>query len=152
MRSRGAVAFPKVLFLRAGSPLQMSLASIPNTRIRIKNSRQRIANDDSTGVRATRATIMDSLKTDVLVVGAGPAGLTASALLARVGVNAITITKYGGTADSPRAHITNQRTVEIIRDLGAEDRLRRESMPQHLMGTQIFTTSFAGIELSRTTT
>jgi 2,4-dichlorophenol 6-monooxygenase len=94
---------------------------------------------------------MELIETDVLVVGAGPAGLTASALLARAGVSAITVTKYGATADSPRAHITNQRTVEILRDLGVEDRLRQAAMPQNLMGTQIFATSFAGLELSRTT-
>jgi 2,4-dichlorophenol 6-monooxygenase len=94
---------------------------------------------------------MELIETDALVVGAGPAGLTASALLARAGVRAITITKYGATADSPRAHITNQRTVEILRDLGVEHRLRQEAMPQDLMGTQIFATSFAGQELSRTT-
>jgi 2,4-dichlorophenol 6-monooxygenase len=92
---------------------------------------------------------MEVLETDVLVVGAGPAGLTASALLARAGVRAIGITKYPGTADSPRAHITNQRTAEVLRDLGAEDRLRQTSMPHELMGTQIFATSFAGLELSR---
>src|SRR5882757_3179383 len=92
---------------------------------------------------------MEVVETDVLVVGAGPAGLTASALLARVGVKAIGITKYPGTADSPRAHITNQRTAEVLRDLGAEDRLRQTSMPHELMGTQIFATSFAGLELSR---
>jgi hypothetical protein len=97
----------------------MSLASIPNTRIRIKNSRQRIANDDSTGVRATRATIMDFLKTDVLVVGAGPAGLTASALLARVGVNAITITKYGAASPGSSGCIaTKSVDVWSVADAG----------------------------------
>jgi 2,4-dichlorophenol 6-monooxygenase len=92
---------------------------------------------------------MAVIETDVLVVGAGPAGLTASALLARAGVRAIGITKYPGTADSPRAHITNQRTAEVLRDLGVEDRLRQTAMPQELMETQIFATSFAGLELSR---
>ncbi len=91
---------------------------------------------------------METLRTDVLVVGAGPAGLTAASLLARLGVDALTLTKFG-TANAPRAHITNQRAVEILRDLGIEEAAKARALPHELMAKQVFATSFAGRELSR---
>ena len=92
---------------------------------------------------------MDTIETEVLVVGAGPCGLTASALLAREGIDAITVTKYPGTAHTPRAHITNQRTMEIMRDLGVEERIRQVALPDYAMGDQLWATSVAGRELAR---
>ncbi len=87
--------------------------------------------------------------TDVLVVGSGPAGGSMALLLATYGVRVKMITKYGQLADTPRAHITNQRTVEVFRDLGIEHLLQREATPWELMSNTTYCTSLAGQELGR---
>src|SRR5690625_2449656 len=90
-----------------------------------------------------------TVHTDVLVVGAGPAGLTMSALLAKYGIDAITVTQYPSTANSPRAHITNQRAMEVMRDLGAEERVKNVSLPNDAMRNNVWATSFSGTEIAR---
>ncbi|HEX3588335.1 MAG TPA: FAD-dependent monooxygenase [Pseudonocardiaceae bacterium] len=87
--------------------------------------------------------------TDVLVVGTGPAGGSAALLLATYGVNVVLINKYGWLAPTPRAHITNQRTLEVLRDLGLEQQALAQGTPQHLMGDTVFCTSIAGDEIGR---
>ncbi len=86
---------------------------------------------------------------DVLVVGSGPAGASAALFLASYGTSTLMITKYSRLSDSPRAHITNQRTMETMRDMGIEDVLMREATPWEYMGNTTFCTSLAGEELGR---
>lgn len=89
---------------------------------------------------------------DVVVVGTGPAGAAASALLATYGVSTVTVTKYGWTSRTPRSHITNQRTMEVLRDLGLEDQAIAKASPRELMGQNTYCTSVAGTELGRVRT
>ncbi|GAA1027052.1 MULTISPECIES: FAD-dependent oxidoreductase [Amycolatopsis] len=92
---------------------------------------------------------MTSYDTDVLVVGSGPAGGSAALLLATYGVRTVLATKYGWTAHTPRAHITNQRTMEVLRDLGIEDQALAQGTPPELMGDTVLCTSLAGEEIGR---
>ncbi|MFG1992172.1 FAD-dependent oxidoreductase [Actinoplanes sp. NPDC048988] len=89
------------------------------------------------------------LETDVLIVGSGPAGGAAALLLSTYGVPNVVVTKYAALSDTPRAHITNQRTMEVLRDAGIEDQVIAQATPQHLMGDTTFCTSLAGEELGR---
>ncbi|GHA33289.1 2,4-dichlorophenol 6-monooxygenase [Streptomyces purpurascens] len=89
------------------------------------------------------------VETDVLIVGSGPAGASAALALSTYGVPNLVVTRYASLADTPRAHITNQRTMEVLRDLGVEQEVVAQATPQHLMGNTTFCTSLAGEELGR---
>ncbi|MCW2499387.1 MAG: 2,4-dichlorophenol 6-monooxygenase [Frankiales bacterium] len=41
---------------------------------------------------------------------------------------------YGRLTDTPRAHSTNQRPLEALRDLGVEEEVMAEAVPRELMG------------------
>lgn len=68
----------------------------------------------------------ETLRTDVLVVGAGPSGLMAANVLARLGVDAIIVdSKHGPTRES-RALVVQARSMELYDQLGLVDRVIAE--------------------------
>jgi 2,4-dichlorophenol 6-monooxygenase len=88
----------------------------------------------------------------VLIVGAGPAGLTLALALARYGVPALTVEKHPSTAHTPRAHIINQRTVEIFRALNISKRFHEVAIPQSGMTNNLWYTTLADPEVARSQT
>jgi 2,4-dichlorophenol 6-monooxygenase len=98
------------------------------------------------------AITQETQQTDVLVVGSGPMGATTALALASYGVRVLLVNRFGWTANTPRAHITNQRAVEVLRDLGVEADALREATPWEWMGDTLFTTSLAGPEIARVRT
>jgi 2,4-dichlorophenol 6-monooxygenase len=94
---------------------------------------------------------MADITTDVMIIGTGPAGSATAALLASYGVNTLIINRYRWLAQTPRAHITNQRTMEVLRDLGetVENEAYQQATEQDLMGENVFCVSLAGEELGR---
>lgn len=76
---------------------------------------------------------MKRIEVPVLIVGGGVAGLTCSMLLARLGVKARLVTYFPGTSPQPKAHIINQRTMEIFTELGVADAIYKVSTPPQAM-------------------
>ena len=87
--------------------------------------------------------------TDVVVVGSGPMGGTTALALATYGVRVHVVSKWNWVANTPRAHIINQRAVEVLRDLGVEEATKLEATPWEQMGDTLFTTSLGGPEVAR---
>jgi 2,4-dichlorophenol 6-monooxygenase len=86
---------------------------------------------------------------DVIVVGSGPTGVGTALMLARHGLKVTVVTRETWVADSPRAHITNQRTMEVLRALGLEDPVTAQASPRETMASQVVATAFNGTELGR---
>jgi 2-polyprenyl-6-methoxyphenol hydroxylase-like FAD-dependent oxidoreductase len=60
----------------------------------------------------------------VLVVGAGPAGLTAAGALARMGVETLIVERRPELSSLPRATSISTRSMELFRSWGLEDEVR----------------------------
>ena len=78
---------------------------------------------------------------DVLVVGAGPAGLTTAAGLARSGVRVLVVERHPGTSVFPKASGVRPRTMEILRAWGVEPRVRAAALPVRVAQVQAPTLS-----------
>ncbi|KAI6754800.1 hypothetical protein HG530_012552 [Fusarium avenaceum] len=85
----------------------------------------------------------------VLIIGAGPSGATLALLLARQGVKSLAVSKHRGSANTPRAHIFNQRAMEVLRDAGLEDVLRDIATPASEMQHTSWLNTLSGEEYGR---
>ena len=63
-------------------------------------------------------------ETPVLIVGAGPGGLTAAATLARYGIDFVLVERRAELSSLPRATGVSTRTMELMRSFGIEDEVR----------------------------
>lgn len=81
---------------------------------------------------------------DVLIVGGGGAGLTASMLLSRLGVEHLLVSALPTTSILPKAHVLNQRTMEILEDAGCAREIERRSTPAENMAATAFYAGLAG--------
>jgi 2-polyprenyl-6-methoxyphenol hydroxylase-like FAD-dependent oxidoreductase len=66
--------------------------------------------------------------TDVLVVGAGPSGLTLAASLVKKGVATTAVDRQAAGANTSRAAVVNARTLEVLENLDVSRRLVKEGV------------------------
>ena len=90
------------------------------------------------------------LDSDVLVVGAGPVGLTLTTDLAQRGV-AVTVAEIRAFAEPPnvKCNHVSARSMEHFRRLGVAATLRDAGLPAEYPNDVVFRTTMTGLELTR---
>lgn len=82
---------------------------------------------------------------DVVIVGAGPTGLTAAHLCRRLGLSAVVLERRDGPQRAPAAHVINGRTFEIWRQIGVDvDSLLADALPPTEAGLAHWAVSLGG--------
>jgi 2-polyprenyl-6-methoxyphenol hydroxylase-like FAD-dependent oxidoreductase len=66
--------------------------------------------------------------TDVLVIGAGPSGLTLAASLVKLGVTTTVVDSRSAGANTSRAAVVNSRSLEVLEGLDVSRRLVKEGI------------------------
>src|SRR5580704_9275911 len=92
----------------------------------------------------------DMIEPDVLIVGAGPVGLTLAIALASRGIDVTVVEMRARAAPpEPKCNHVAARTMEIFRRLGVADKVREAGLPADYPHDISYRTSFTGAELTR---
>lgn len=87
---------------------------------------------------------MSDVRVPVLIVGGGGAGLTASMLLSTMGVESLLVSSLPTTSTLPKAHILNQRAMEIMSDTGVADEIYAVGTPPEQFAYTAVYAGFSG--------
>jgi 2-polyprenyl-6-methoxyphenol hydroxylase-like FAD-dependent oxidoreductase len=91
-----------------------------------------------------------SLQAQVLIVGAGPVGLTLAMDLAQRGIDVVVAeTRHRGEPPNVKCNHVSARSMEIFRRLGVARALRDAGLPADHPNDVAYRTTFTGEELSR---
>ncbi|OLT00264.1 FAD-monooxygenase [Pseudonocardia sp. CNS-004] len=92
---------------------------------------------------------MNDTDSAILIVGAGPTGLTLAIDLARRGVPCLVVEATTERPVNPRCNTTSARSMEILRRLGIADEVRRAGLPEDHPTSIQYRTTMLGEEIFR---
>ena len=93
---------------------------------------------------------MERIDVPILIVGAGPVGLTAGHLFAKQGRDCLVVERRDGPQRHPAAHVVNARTLEIFRQIGLDmDAILRVASSPDDAGQVNFVTRLGGELIGR---
>ncbi|WP_127359034.1 FAD-dependent monooxygenase [Actinacidiphila soli] len=88
-------------------------------------------------------------QTDVLIVGGSMVGLAQALFLAQQGIRPVLVERHTHISAHPRAQAASPRTMELMRALGLEQKVRRQENPHAQYGDILQVESLTGAELGR---
>jgi 2-polyprenyl-6-methoxyphenol hydroxylase-like FAD-dependent oxidoreductase len=88
-------------------------------------------------------------QTDVLIVGAGPVGLSLAIDLGRRGIPCVVVERSDGIIHHPKATAQNARTMEFFRRWGIAEAVKAAGAPPDYPHTVLYVTDLNGFEIAR---